>query len=65
MSQKSRFFCNNQQYFCEINCTFTRLSISREDVPVTSPDDEEAIEKRTREHTPDGKLKKIINEASE
>ena len=41
------------------------LSISREDVPVTSPDDEEAIEKRTRGYTPDGKLKKIINEASE
>ncbi|KAK9295834.1 hypothetical protein QLX08_009959 [Tetragonisca angustula] len=29
------------------------VNFEREDVPVTSPDDEEAIEKRTREYTPD------------
>ncbi|XP_043512100.1 uncharacterized protein LOC122529750 isoform X2 [Frieseomelitta varia] len=29
------------------------VNFEREDVPVTSPGDEEAIEKRTREHTPD------------
>ncbi|KOX69210.1 hypothetical protein WN51_06630, partial [Melipona quadrifasciata] len=33
------------------------VNFEREDVPVTSPDDEEAIEKRMREHTPDAHSK--------
>lgn len=48
-----------------MNYTFTNFSIFREDVPVTSPVDEEAIGRDAEKHVSDGKFNKVINEASD